>query len=108
MNINPKNGAWFRQEIVNVQIERCMRAERDHGARLLLKCEVCWTCEFFSVEDNQCFLSEKDVIRIKESCISLGLFKPINTSQSVWKYFFESINIKKPTWYRCKWWQETK
>ena len=95
MNINPANNAWYRQEVIDVSTRRRVRVRESCRSKEFSNCDICYTCRFFNASDGKCYLSVKNVLRIDPDCVP-------------WKGFFVPVHIKKPAWYRCKWWKERK
>lgn len=92
-NMNNK----LRSRIINSVIKTGKRIETNvtpDGDVTFYGCEVCWTCEYFKIEGNECILSYKDAKERKESL-------SIDAS-----HYFTPVFIREPAWLRCSWWKE--
>lgn len=59
-------------------------------------CDVCWTCQSFNSQTNECVLTYKEAVDRVGSVILES------------EDYFVPVEIKKPTWYRCEGWTERK
>lgn len=78
----------------------------DHrlGGGLLYGCEVCWTCQFFSVDFDDI---ESGGCRWHPFTPIVGACYAENLSwEENHKRLFKPMVIKKPGWWRCEYWTE--
>ena len=90
-----------RIDNINRLIDRKQRSFTDSSSQKLFKCNVCWTCKFFTIDHEECVLTYMDVEKVDKDG---SVFR----SQFFGPDYYENIYIKKPGWFRCKWWKERK
>ena len=66
--------------------------------RRYFNCDICWTCESFDFQTNECTLTYDEAK--KRSGNKKVLLKTLGPS------YFGRVEIKKPLWYRCSVWKD--
>lgn len=88
-----------RTRIVDELIDVGSRYTYKTSSEKFYGCEVCCTCKFFKRENQECILSAKDA---KKSDDTLGVSGAALDIEN----YYVPVFIKKPTWFRCAWWEE--
>ena len=83
-----------RTKVIDELIDTGSRYIHKTTTERFYNCEVCWTCKFFDVLTNECFVSNKDA--------GNSLYGSVMRLD----YYDEKAFIKKPTWFRCLVWRE--
>lgn len=88
----------YRLVYINGLIDRNKRHVFSVDSGKFSNCDVCWTCGFFDIESEICFLSWEDA----SNKASTELVAENHTTA---QQYYVPVPIKKPAWFRCMWWR---